>query len=144
MSWHSGRLVGVAEGKAGTDLVAIPPSDTLARHIAGVDEVVHETLCRPFRDSDPLRDLAQADLGVFGYAEERTGVIRKESPAHPVVALVAASHLDRRQMVPIPARKGSQTHVATQSLKSRNSNRRKPRWAFMNRRSGFSVLQHRT
>src|SRR5512133_3339065 len=84
-------LVGVAEGKAGVDLIAIPTSDTLAGQIASVDEVIHETLCRPFGDSDALRDLAQADLGVLGDADERTGVIREECPAHPGVTLVADS-----------------------------------------------------
>jgi hypothetical protein len=91
-------LVGVTEGEIGSDLIAIPPSDTLARHIASVDEVVYQNLDRPLGDSDPLHDHAQADLRVVGDAEKRTGVIREECPAHPGVALVVALSLDRLQV----------------------------------------------
>ena len=51
-------LVGVSERETGVDLLAVAPADTLPRHVASVDEIIDQALCRPFGDANAVSELA--------------------------------------------------------------------------------------
>ena len=74
LSWmaHTGLAI---------DPVAVAPTDSLARHVAGLNELVSYALGGAFGDAHRLRDVAHSCVRVFLYAQQHLRVIREEVPA---------------------------------------------------------------
>jgi hypothetical protein len=80
-------LGGVSEHRCfSVDDVAVPAAVPLALDVAGLDEVSQDALGGSKRDADGVGDVAQADIGVAGDAEQHLRVVRDELPAPVSVA----------------------------------------------------------
>lgn len=71
----------MAHARLAIDPVAVAPADSLAHHVAGVDEIVRDALGGTFRDADCLRNVAHSYVWVVLDAEQHLRVIRQEVPA---------------------------------------------------------------
>lgn len=74
-------LFGMPHGPSGVHDVAVSPSDSLALHVARIDEIVDDSLSRPFRDSDNARNVAKPCLGIALNRQENLCMAREEVPA---------------------------------------------------------------
>jgi hypothetical protein len=66
----------------------IAPAAALAREVAGIDELTHDAVRGALRDAHALADLAQANPGVIGDAEQRLSVTCQERPTELSSTLV--------------------------------------------------------
>jgi hypothetical protein len=73
-------LEGVAQGCFGVDGVAIAPAFASAGDVPLVDEVGDDGLRGPLGDPDPCGDVAAADVGLLGDADENVGVVGEKRP----------------------------------------------------------------
>ena len=71
----------MAHARLAIDPVAVAPADSLARHVAGLDEIVGYALGGTFGDAHRLRDVAHSCVRVVLDAEQHLRVIREEVPA---------------------------------------------------------------
>ena len=70
----------VGEREVRVDRVPIAPALSLAGDVAGGAELGHDPVRGAFGDPDSVPDVAQADAGVVGNAEQDPGVIGQERP----------------------------------------------------------------
>ena len=73
-------LRGMPHGRTGIEGVVIPPSLTLAEHIASHDEVRDDPLRRALRYSHGLGDVAQPRARVALETEEHLRMARDKTP----------------------------------------------------------------
>ncbi len=71
----------MTEGKIRYDLVTVPPTLSLAQHIATFDQLGEDPVGGAFGDPDRRGDVAQADSRVIGHARKDVGVVGQEVPA---------------------------------------------------------------
>ena len=71
----------MAHARFAIDPVAVAPADSLARHIAGLDEIVGDALGGAFGDADRRRNVAHSHVRVALDAEQHLRVIREKVPA---------------------------------------------------------------
>ena len=62
------------------DLVEVPASPSLTRHIAFLDQLGHDPVRRPLGDANRLGDVAEPDCGIVRYAQQDVRMIRQEGP----------------------------------------------------------------
>ena len=62
------------------DRVVVAAPVSLARDVAGGDEVTHDAVCGALGDPDGVADVAQADVGVFGQADQDLCVVGQKRP----------------------------------------------------------------
>ena len=77
-------LGGVSEHRCVcVDHVAVAAAVPLALDVAALDEVGEDALRRSERDADSIGDIAQANIGVAGDAQQHLRVVGDELPAAP-------------------------------------------------------------
>ena len=123
----------VRKRKVGVDRVVVAAPVALARDVAGVGELGDDPMRGPLGDTDALADVAQANSGVTGDADQHLGVVGQKRPtrcrvlSHPHehnisrlrfhAMVVIYSREDRRS--PRATRRGgprcSPTHAARRS-----------------------------
>ena len=74
-------LSGMAHPRIAIDPVAVAPAESLARHVAGLHEIVRDALGGTFGDAHRRRDVAHSCVRVVLDAEQHLRVIREEVPA---------------------------------------------------------------
>ena len=75
-------LGGVPEHRCfSVDDVAVPAAVSLALDVPGLDEVSQDALGRSEGDANGVGDVAQANIGVAGDAEQHLRVVGDELPA---------------------------------------------------------------
>lgn len=80
-------LGGVSEHRRfSVDHVAVAAAMPLAMEVPGLDEVGEDALCGSERYPDRVGDVAQANVGVAGDAEQHLRVVGDELPAVPRLA----------------------------------------------------------
>ena len=70
----------MAHGAVPVNRVVVASTDARALDVASLDEIGEDALRRSLCDADDLCDVAQADVGVLGQAEQHLGVVRDERP----------------------------------------------------------------
>jgi hypothetical protein len=73
-------LCGVAHGRFGVDPVVVSSSLALAVDVASLDEVAEDALGGAFGDAHVFGDVAEAEVGRLGEAEQYLSVVREERP----------------------------------------------------------------
>ena len=73
-------LGGMSHVRAAIERVAVPSPLALAGHVAGLDEIRDDPLCRPLRDSHGLGYVAQPCAGVALQTEQDLRVTGDEAP----------------------------------------------------------------
>ena len=71
----------MAHTRLAIDPVAVSPADSLARHVAGLDEIVGDALGSTFGNAHGLRNVAHSCVRVVLDAEQHLRVIREKVPA---------------------------------------------------------------
>lgn len=62
------------------DQICVAPAGAITGDVAGVGELGDDPVGGSFGDPDALADVAQADPGLIGYADEDLGVVGQKSP----------------------------------------------------------------
>jgi hypothetical protein len=71
----------MAHRKAAVERVAVSSPNSLSAHVARLDEVLHDSLCRPLCDAYRLGEVAKPRVWAPLEAEEHLSMVREEVPA---------------------------------------------------------------
>jgi hypothetical protein len=71
----------MAHRKAAVERVAVSPPNSLSAHVARLDEVTHDSLCRSLCDAHRLGDVAKPRVWAPLEAEENLSMVREKVPA---------------------------------------------------------------
>src|SRR2546429_9480493 len=75
----------IGHGKVGLDRVVVAAAVALARDVPGGGEVADDAMGGALGDPDRLADLAQADAGILGDAQQDLGVVGEKRPRRRTV-----------------------------------------------------------
>lgn len=85
-------LDGMPKVLVAADHVMVPPTVPLSREIPPLLELADDALHGPLGESDHLRDVPHARLGLVGEAYQDVGVVREEGPRRSLGVVRSAHH----------------------------------------------------